>query len=207
MVSEEELKNMSPEQIAELQKRNCICCLISQGKVSAKIIYDDDKCVAVLEINPANPGHVLLFPREHYVIMPQVPEDIIGHLFTVAKHLSQACLKALKVEGVNIFCSNGALAGQRVPHFMIEIIPRKENDGLDVFSIKHNEMSKSDLDGVYNRLKKKINEVFKLKEEIVEAEFEEEKEEEKGKEVKKEKVKKKKNKAEVGLDDIADLLK
>src|SRR3989344_9077107 len=159
MVTEEELKDMTPEQITELQKRNCICCLISQGKVSSKTIYDDDKCVAVLEINPANPGHVLLFPREHYVIMPQLPEELIGHLFTVSKHISQACLKALKVEGINIFISNGAIAGQRVPHFMIEIIPRKEKDGLGVFNIKHNEISEIDLNEIYNRLRKKVNEV------------------------------------------------
>ena len=210
MVSEEELKDMTPEQIAELQKKNCICCLISQKKVSGKIIYDDDKCVAVLEINPANPGHVLLFPREHYIIMPQVPEELIGYLFTVAKHLSQACLKALKVEGVNIFTSNGAVAGQRVPHFMIEIIPRKEKDGLDIFNIKHSEISKSDMDEIYKRLKKKVNEIFKLAD--VEEEIEKEKKEEKKEENKEEKKKKKakkerKKKEEVGLDDIAELLK
>src|SRR3989338_7378965 len=226
MVTEEELKDMTPEQIAELQKRNCICCLISQGKVSSKIIYDDDKCVAVLEINPANPGHIILFPREHYIIMPQVPADLVGYLFTVAKHLSQACLRALKVEGVNIFCSNGALAGQRVHHFMIEIIPRKEKDGLDVFNIKHNEIPESDLNEIYNRLRKKVNEVFKLGEEVVEAEFEEKEEEEKKekeeiekekvKKIKKEKIREKKKKGkskseeekdEVSLDDIAGLLR
>ena len=231
MVTEEELKDMTPEQIAELQKRNCICCLISQGKVSSKIIYDDDKCVAVLEINPANPGHIILFPREHYIIMPQVPADLVGYLFTVAKHLSQACLRALKVEGANIFCSNGALAGQRVPHFMIEIIPRKEKDGLDVFNIKHNEIPESDLNETYKRLRKKVNEVFKLGEEVVEAEFEEKeereiKEEGEGREVKKQEIKKEKikgkkakesrkkgkskngeEKEEVSLDDIAGLLK
>lgn len=211
MPTEEELKDMTPEQIAELQKRNCICCLISQGRVSSRMIYDDEKCVAVLEINPANPGHILLFPKEHYIIMPQVPEELIGHLFTVVKHLSQACLKALKVEGVNIFCSNGALAGQRVPHFMIELIPRKEGDGLDVFNIRHNEISEKDLNEVYRRLKKKVNEIFKIEEEVVEAEFKEEVEEkketkkEKGK--KQEKPKEKKSKPEVSLDEIAKLLK
>src|SRR3989338_1789968 len=202
MVTEEELKDMTPEQIAELQKRNCICCLISQGKVSSKVVYDDDKCVAVLEINPANPGHILIFPREHYIIMPQVPEEIIGYLFTVAKHLSQSSLKALKVEGVNIFCSNGALAGQRVPHFIIEIIPRKEKDGLDALNIRHNDISEEDLNEVYRRLKKKVNELFKIDEEIVEAEFKEKKKEKKEEEPRRKKEKeKKKSKPEVGLDD------
>src|SRR3989344_3722486 len=124
MPTEDELKNMPPEQIAELQKQNCICCLISGKKVQAKVVYEDAQCVAVLEINPANPGHMLLFPREHYLIMPQVPEDVLRHLFQVSKHLSQAALRALQVERTNITVANGAAAGQRVPHFMVEIIPR-----------------------------------------------------------------------------------
>jgi len=69
--------DMSPEQIAELQKQNCIFCHIVSGKVSSKKIYEDEKCVALLDINPANPGHILLIPKEHYTLMALMPDDII----------------------------------------------------------------------------------------------------------------------------------
>ncbi len=129
-VSEEELKNMSPEQIAELQKQNCIFCQLGSGKVPAKTVYEDEDLFAVLDINPATPGHVLLMPKEHYAIMPQVPEYIIEKMFMAAKGLSQGMLKALSAKGTTIFVANGMVAGQRAPHVMVHIIPRVEGDGI-----------------------------------------------------------------------------
>lgn len=59
-LTEEDLRNMTPEQIKELQRKNCIFCHIIVGRVQSKKIYEDDKTVAILDINPANPGHILL---------------------------------------------------------------------------------------------------------------------------------------------------
>ncbi|MBU0461615.1 MAG: HIT domain-containing protein [Nanoarchaeota archaeon] len=58
-LTEEDLKNMSPEELRELQKQNCVFCHIAAGKVPAKKVYEDDRCLAILDINPANAGHVL----------------------------------------------------------------------------------------------------------------------------------------------------
>lgn len=125
---QERIKNMSPEELKEFQKQQCIFCQIIDGKVPSKKIFEDKICIAVMDVNPAAPGHVLLLPKEHYAIMPQVPDDEIGHLFMAAKEISQAMLRKLGVEGTNIFVANGGVAGQRAQHFMIHIIPRKEGD-------------------------------------------------------------------------------
>jgi histidine triad (HIT) family protein len=125
---EEKLKKMSPEELKEFQKQQCIFCQIISGKIPSKKVYSDDKCVAVMDINPATKGHVLLLPKEHYSIMPQVPDKEIGHLLLVSKYLSQVVLKTLKASGTNIFVANGGIAGQRAQHFMVHIIPRKEGD-------------------------------------------------------------------------------
>ncbi len=127
---QEKLKNMSPEQLAELQQQQCIFCQIISGKVDSKKIYEDDDCIAVLDIYPAVKGHIILVPKEHFAIMPQVPEKVLGHLFTVSKKLSQALLKGLRCTGTNIFIANGLAAGQKAPHFLIHILPRKEGDTL-----------------------------------------------------------------------------
>ncbi len=127
---QEKLKNMSPEELREFQKQQCIFCQIITGKIPAKKIYEDDKTIAVLDINPAAKGHLLLLPKEHYAIMPQLPDQEISLLFTLAKRLSHVVLKALKLSGTTIFVANGLAAGQRAQHLMIHIIPRKEGDGL-----------------------------------------------------------------------------
>jgi len=163
----EELQKMSPEQIAELQKQNCIFCHIISGKVASKKIYEDEKVTAILDINPANPGHVLLLPKEHYAIMPLMPEEIIGHMFMVAKGISHACLRAFKAQGTNIFVANGVAAGQKAQHFMIHIIPRKEKDGITCFSLPRKKISDEQVEGLRNMLKPKINSFFGVREEAI----------------------------------------
>jgi len=121
---QEKLKNMSPEELAAFQKQNCIFCQIIDGKVPSAKVYEDDTCIGILDINPAVPGHVLLIPKEHFMVMPQMPEEVIQHMFMAAKGISHAILRALKAEGTTVFVANGGAAGQRAQHFMIHIIPR-----------------------------------------------------------------------------------
>ena len=128
---QEKLKNMSPEELKEFQKKQCIFCQIIEGKVQSRKVYEDDSAIAILDVNPANPGHMLIMPKEHYSIMPQMPDEETGHIFAVAKALSNAALRSLEVQGSNIIVANGVAAGQRAQHFMIHLIPRKENDNLD----------------------------------------------------------------------------
>jgi len=165
MTTEEELANMSPEQLQELQKQNCIFCHIISGKVASKKIYEDDKVLAILDINPANPGHILLLTKEHYQIMPQIPDDEISHIFMVAKAISHACLKALKVHGTNIFIANGTLAGQKASHFMLHIIPRMNTDGIKIFDLSEKDIPDDISEQIRAGLTNKINELFGIKKE------------------------------------------
>jgi histidine triad (HIT) family protein len=125
---EEKLKKMSPEEIAALQKQQCVFCQIVEGKIPSRKVYEDETCIAVLDINPAARGHLLLLPKEHYMIMPQIPDEVVGQMMIAAKKLSQALLRGVKASGTNIFIANGSVAGQKSQHFMIHIIPRKEGD-------------------------------------------------------------------------------
>ncbi len=144
-VTEEQLKNMSPEQIAELQKQNCLFCHIASGKVPAKIVYEDEACIAFLDINPAARGHVLLIPKEHFMIMPQVPDETIAALSSAARKLSRAMISALSIEGTNIFIANGAVAGQKAPHLIVHIIPRTEGDGITCCDLPENQAKEEEV--------------------------------------------------------------
>lgn len=142
-ITEEELSNMSPEQLSELQKQNCVFCHIISGKIPSKKVYEDEICTAIVDINPASRGHVLLIPKEHFVVLPQVPENTAKHLGKISKMISMAALRSLSAEGTNIFVANGAVAGQRAPHAMIHIIPRMEGDGITCFELPEREISES----------------------------------------------------------------
>jgi len=128
--TEEDLKNMSPEELAAYQKANCLFCKIINKEIDAKTVYEDESTIGILDINPAAPGHVLVMPKEHHALLPQIPEDVVEHLFQVGQHISSVMLRSLDVKGTTVFVANGAAAGQRAPHFIYHIIPRKEKDGL-----------------------------------------------------------------------------
>ena len=162
-ITEEQLKQMTPEQIKELQKKQCIFCRIIEGQVQSRKIYEDQRVLAILDINPANPGHVLLLPKEHYSIMPQMPEEEITYLFVVAKQISQSLLRALQLDGTNVFIANGQVAGQKAPHFMIHIIPRKEGDGVPL-DLKLQAISPAELEKLRRHIKVRVNKVFGLPE-------------------------------------------
>ncbi len=122
------LDNMSPEEIMELQKKNCIFCKIIAKEIPSHEIYSDEKVSVILDINPANEGHCLILPKQHYQILPQLPDDLIGYLSVIAKRTSKILLRAMGIKGTTIFIANGAIAGQKAPHFMLHVIPRKNND-------------------------------------------------------------------------------
>jgi len=150
---------MTPEQMAALAKQQCIFCQIASGKVASKKVYEDEHVVAVLDINPANPGHILLITKEHYVVMPQIPDDVVAHIGMVTKGLSHALLRALKAQGTTIFVANGVTAGQRAQHFMLHIIPRIEKDGVGI-DIPEHQISDSDYKKIHTALKKGIAKVM-----------------------------------------------
>jgi len=149
---QEKIKRMSPEELKEFQKKQCIFCQIISGKIQARKIYEDEKVTAVLDINPANPGHILLLTKEHYSIMPQIPDDDVAHIFIVAKSLSNSMLRGIDAHGTNLIVANGIAAGQRAQHFIVHIIPRKENDGVN-FVLPQKTIEQNELELIGDKIK------------------------------------------------------
>jgi histidine triad (HIT) family protein len=210
---EEQLKNMPPEELREFQKKQCIFCHIVEGKVQSRRLYEDEDCLAFLDINPATQGHILLIPKEHYQIMPLMPDQLVGKLFKVAKGLSNALLKGMKAEGTHIFVANGMAAGQKAQHFMLHVIPRMANDGFG-FSLPQKQMTPQDMKVVHERVTTRLNEMMGIKPQAEKEEKSEEKKPEDKEESKDEAQsmpvpEKKESKApkELDLDSIANLLK
>ncbi|RMF54424.1 HIT family protein [Candidatus Woesearchaeota archaeon] len=108
---------------------NCEICKKIEQK-AAKVVYEDDKVFACLTAKPASLGHILVMPKEHFSIIEMVPDPLFEHLFKVVNKISIAVFEALHAQGTNIIIQNGVAAGQDVPHFLVHIIPRMQNDNL-----------------------------------------------------------------------------
>jgi histidine triad (HIT) family protein len=107
---------------------DCIFCKIIAGEIPAAKIYEDEKVLAFLDINPVTPGHVLLIPKEHHPMMLDVPDELLGYCFVKSKELMMKIKPAMEADFVVI-----SVVGIDVPHFHIHLIPRKMNDGLANF--------------------------------------------------------------------------
>lgn len=108
----------------------CIFCKIGNGEIPSNKVYEDQDVVAFLDINPASRGHTLVIPKEHFDDFTKAPRDVISHVFLVAQLVSQACIKELGADGVNILTNVGEAAGQSVKHFHVHVIPRYKNDSI-----------------------------------------------------------------------------
>lgn len=212
---QEKLKNMSPEELREFQKQQCVFCQIVAGKIPSKKIYEDQHNLAILDINPAARGHLLLLPKEHYAIMPQLSAEQLGSLFLAAKKLSQLLLKSLKVSGTNVFIANGLAAGQKSQHFMIHLIPRREQDRILNVEEKvlDTEARRKAIIAIENRLnqlvgiKKKVISLEEKQESVSEEEPKVEKKEKGKRAAPKKDVAPPEKEEGISLDDIASLFK
>ncbi len=77
-------------------------------------------------------GQVTVFPRNHLTILEMIPDDLLKKCSVLANTVGIAVFEALSCQGTNVLIQNGIGGGQNVPHFSIDIIPRNENDGIDL---------------------------------------------------------------------------
>ena len=110
----------------------CEYCEIADGKGKAEILYQDDDLVVAVKDLGVTPGQITVFPKKHATIMEMVSDEVLEKCSVMANKVSIAVFEGLGAQGTNIIVQNGLAAGQKIPHFAIEIIPRQENDGLNL---------------------------------------------------------------------------
>ncbi len=106
----------------------CEYCEIVERESKAPILYIDEELVVAVKDKVLAPGQITVFPRAHYTILEMVPELILAKCSVVANKVSMALFESLGCHGTNIVIANGISAGQSVPHFGIEVVPRIPDD-------------------------------------------------------------------------------
>ena len=78
---------------------DCIFCKIVSGEIPSMRVYEDEDCIAIMDINPATPGHTLVIPRKHYADLTEMDEETAGKLLMVAKRIGIRQKEALGADG------------------------------------------------------------------------------------------------------------
>ena len=109
---------------------DCIFCKIIAGEIPSTKIFEDDRFLAFMDINPLTRGHCLLTPKAHHENVFAMPRDLLKDLIVTAQHLGEKALEGLKADGLNYIQSNGRAANQVIDHYHMHLIPRYAGDEL-----------------------------------------------------------------------------
>jgi histidine triad (HIT) family protein len=101
----------------------CLFCKIGNGSLPSTLLHEDTQCVAVEDIFPKAPVHLLILPRQHIASALKVggaEEALVGHLVAVAAKLAKE--KGLSDKGFRLVFNTGVDAGQTVPHLHLHVL-------------------------------------------------------------------------------------
>lgn len=120
--------------ITQKMENKCIFCSIIKGDLPASVAYEDEDLLAIMDIRPINPGHVLVMPKSCYQYLHQVPHNLTQKLFNTVARIEKALweTEGIICEGTNILQNNGRSAWQEINHVHFHVIPRFSGDGFKI---------------------------------------------------------------------------
>lgn len=123
---------------------DCLFCKIIKKEIPAEIVYENEKVLAILDVNPRSAGHTMILPKLHCQNILDLPKAEITPVFEAVAEVTYLLQKTLKPEGFTIGINHGKISGQVIDHLHIHIIPRfKEDGGSSVHSVVNNPPTKS----------------------------------------------------------------
>ena len=113
---------------ASVPQEECVFCKIVRRELPFYGVYEDERHVAFLDINPFSAGHTLVCPRRHGETLWDMDEHEIAEVFKVASKVSMGVVAATKADGFRIMQNNGEAANQAVAHIHVHVIPSRLED-------------------------------------------------------------------------------
>ena len=104
----------------------CIFCDIGKGQTGNDILFQDDRCFVIRDINPQAPTHLLIIPYAHLTSLAYIgpgQESLVGHLFAVAEEMARR--EQVTLSGFRLVTNQGPDSGQHIPHLHVHLLGGK----------------------------------------------------------------------------------
>jgi histidine triad (HIT) family protein len=111
---------------------NCLFCGILAGSIPSTQVAENDRAIAFMDINPATPGHLLVVPRIHSTDLRTADAEDLTAATLLAQSLVARVIDGLDADGANLLSCIGAAAWQSVFHTHLHVIPRYQDDPLQL---------------------------------------------------------------------------
>lgn len=112
--------------------KQCIFCDINSGEIPSITIYENEEFRVMLDRFPATKGHILIITKEHVEDVYDLDPELAGRLFELATRFAGIIKRTFANHGINIIQNNGKVAGQTVFHYHLHMIPRYEDDNIQL---------------------------------------------------------------------------
>ena len=129
---------------------NCIFCKILKGEIPSYKIYEDEKAYAFLDIACDSYGHTLVIPKKHCTNVLDCDREYLDAVIEAVQKVANHYVNNCGFDGVNVLNASGKSAQQSVFHLHFHIIPRKADDGLDMWPLDGKQ--EMDLDSICKKL-------------------------------------------------------
>ena len=110
---------------------DCIFCKIVNNEIPSYKVYEDDILIAILDISQTTKGHTLVIPKKHYKNLYELDALASSEIFKTVPKIANAIKKSFNPIGLNLII-NTERPLQTVEHFHIHLIPRYNNDNLEI---------------------------------------------------------------------------
>jgi histidine triad (HIT) family protein len=111
---------------------DCIFCKIVSGELPSHQVQEDEHTLAFMDLNPWTRGHALVIPKRHSRNLYEVPDEDLERASVAAKRLALTMRDRLRCDGVNLLNCCEPAAWQSVFHSHIHVIPRYDDDPLQL---------------------------------------------------------------------------
>jgi histidine triad (HIT) family protein len=110
----------------------CVFCKIIAGQLPAVKVFEDERSLAFMDVNPRSDGHCLIIPKIHAPTLFDIGEEDLVAVTNTARKVAMAIKTSLVPDGMLVYQLNGRVAMQLVDHFHVHLVPRWKNDGVDL---------------------------------------------------------------------------
>jgi histidine triad (HIT) family protein len=106
----------------------CIFCAIVAQQIPSTTVAENAQAVAIMDINPAHEGHVLVLPKAHSTDLFDMPLEVGAAVMQLCQQVARAIKASLQPDGLNLLQASGAAAGQEIFHTHVHVLPRWQGD-------------------------------------------------------------------------------
>ena len=114
---------------------DCLFCKIIKKEVPAKILYEDEKVIVIMDAFPTVDGHTLIIPKKHFIDFLELTDEELIHINKIAKEIGELLLKKLNAKSLTLSVNYGER--QEIKHYHLHLLPdyRKNKASKDIQKI------------------------------------------------------------------------